>query len=87
MIDSSETPGGCRAHYSTLVGFGHTHVGQEVTFDYEAAQQDGYRFRATQVRPTGGVPDWPTVVVTGPTDAYRSTLTITFDEPDEPDRP
>jgi CspA family cold shock protein len=87
VIDSSDTPGGCWAHFSHLVGFGHTPAGQEVTFDFEAAAQDGYRFRATEVRPEGGVPDWPTVVVTGPSDAYRSTLTLEFDDPDEAGTP
>ena len=86
VIDSPDTPGGCWAHYSSLVGFGHLQAGQEVTLDYELAQQDGYDFRATRVQPTSGEPDWPTIVVTGPSEAYRSTLTITFDSPHESDR-
>lgn len=86
VIDSSETPGGCWAHFSSLIGFGALQPGEAVTFDYEASQQDGYDFRATEVQPTSREPTWPTVVVTGPTEACRSTLTIAFDEPDESDR-
>ena len=86
VIDSSETPGGCWAHFSSLTGFSDLRPGEAVTFDYEAGQQDGYDFRATDVQPTGREPTWPTVVVTGPTEAYRSTLTIAFDDPDESDR-
>lgn len=54
--------------------------------DHELAQQDGFDFRATHVQPASGEPDWPTIVVSGPSEAHRSTLTITFDSPDESDR-
>lgn len=85
VIDAAETPGGCWADFSSLIGFGDLQPGEAVTFAYEAGQQDGYDFRATQVQPTSREPNWPTVVVTGPTEAYRSTLTITLQDPDDPD--
>lgn len=87
VIDAPATPGGCWAHFSSLVGFSRLQVGQDVRFDYEAVAQDGYRFRATKVWPTGQEPEGSTIVVTGPTDAYRSTVTIAFDDSEESDRP
>ena len=86
VIDSPQTPGGCWAHFSSLVGFGDLPPGRKVTFAHERARQDGYDFRATEVRPTSGAPDWERTVVTGPSEAYRSTLIMSFDDPDGPSR-
>jgi CspA family cold shock protein len=53
-IASPELPDGFDAwvHYSVLEmdGFRALTEGDRVEFDYEAAQQDGFRFRATRVR-------------------------------------
>ena len=56
-------------------------VGQEVSFTFEAVtNQDGYRWRALRVVPDGGGPDAGSIRIDGPSSAYRSTLTIEFDE-------
>lgn len=51
VIDSEATSGGCWAHFSSLemTGYRTLHVGQQVTFEYEPAEQDGYRWRAVRV--------------------------------------
>ena len=86
VIDSQDTPGGCWAHFSSVLVPGHRELraGQPVSFDYEAAAQDGYSFRATEVWPSGQEPDWAGGGASGASGAFRSTLTITFDHPDEP---
>lgn len=51
VIESTETPGGCWAHFSAL----HPNTlfelrpQQAVTFEFEVVDQDGYQFRATKV--------------------------------------
>jgi CspA family cold shock protein len=84
VIDSPDTPAGCWAHFSSvLVPRYRTLVaGQSVTFDHEVAEQDGYGFRAIEVWPAGQKPDRTSHEITGPSDAYRSSLTTTFDHPD-----
>jgi cold shock protein len=49
VLDSDETPGGCWVHFSALrmPGYGTLSDGARVHFDWEAAEQDGYSFRAT----------------------------------------
>ena len=53
-ISSSELPPGRDAwvHFSMIEGQGYRtlEVGEAVEFDYEAAQQDSFDFRATRVR-------------------------------------
>ncbi|MBC8093874.1 MAG: cold shock domain-containing protein [Pseudonocardia sp.] len=87
VIDSAETPGGCWAHHSDIdvAGYRGLRAGQLVELRWEAPGQDGYDFRATWVRPPGEPPDRPhpdsrTADGTG---AYRSRLTITFDQLDQ----
>lgn len=48
VLDSAETPGGCWAHFSLILAPGYRSVqpGQKVIFEWEAAVQDGYSFRA-----------------------------------------
>ena len=56
MIDSDETPGGCWAHYSTIVGEGSRtiSVGATVVLDWEqVTDRDGYRYRATRLEQSG----------------------------------
>jgi cold shock protein len=53
-ITSADLPDGCDAfvHYSAIDGEGFRYLdeGDRVSFDYERAQQDSFRFRATCVR-------------------------------------
>ncbi|RYF42146.1 MAG: cold shock domain-containing protein [Comamonadaceae bacterium] len=56
VIDSAQTPGGCWAFYSDIVGEGFRTlvVGATVTLDWEqVTEQDGYRYRATRVEQHG----------------------------------
>lgn len=60
-------------------GFRSLAPGQDVELEWEAAEQDGYPFRTTRVWPRGQVPVAP--APTAPdSDAYRSSLTITYDD-------
>ena len=85
VIDGPDVPGGCWVHFSAIEmrGFRALAPGQRVTFRAEAASQDGFAFRATKVW-TGAdePPDQPRT--RGNSAAYRSTLTLTFDESDAP---
>lgn len=73
VLDSRETPGGCWFFYSDLwrselpklrpgesirVGHRAAVVGETVSFDWERVEQDGYAFRATNVRPERPTPTW-----------------------------
>ena len=88
VIDSPETPDGCWAHFSSVLmpGYRALHAGESVTLDYEPAEQDGYAFRATDVWPAGQAPDRAEVADGGTSSALESTLTITFDAAEGPDR-
>lgn len=89
VVDSSDTPGGCWTHFSAVLvpGFQALSAGQEVTFEYESAEQDGYRFRAVEVWPTGQQPDRRPSKDQGPSDAYRSHLTIKLRRPEDREAP
>jgi cold shock protein len=84
VLDSPETPGGCWAHFSQLImpGYGALTAGEPVSFTYEAGDQDGYAFRAVEVRPAWVDPSYvrePPTQSTG----YRSGLTIPSEDSDE----
>ncbi len=82
VIDSPETPGGCWAHFSRLdlPGYKESVAGQQVTFTFEPADQDGYSYRALHIWPEGPEPPgWPQHSE-GPSGAFRSHLDITLDE-------
>ncbi|MGZ4453535.1 MAG: cold-shock protein [Nocardioides sp.] len=81
VVDSEATPGGCWAHFSAVLvaGFRRLRVGQEVLLEAEAVEQDGYAFRAVEVWPADAAPV-RTQPDGGPSAAYRSRLTISFDE-------
>lgn len=85
VIDSEVTPGGCWAHFSSVLVPGHAALGpgQQVRFSFEAAEQDSYSFRAVEVWPADQTPVRTHHEVSGPSSAYHSTLTITFDDQDE----
>lgn len=89
VIDSTETPGGCWAHASDVLmaGYRTLRAGQQVRFVHEAVAQDGYAFRAVEVWPSDRDPV-RTEPHVGPSEAYRSILTLTFDsEPSEGEGP
>ena len=81
VIDSEPTPGGCWAHFADVAVVGHRTLlpGQQVEFQWESADQDGFAFRATRVWPAGTQPvaDAP---AEAPGGAYSSSLRITLDE-------
>jgi cold shock protein len=87
VVDSDDTPGGCWVHVSAVLvaGEGLLHAGQEVRLVAERARQDGFAFRAVEVWPADREPDRSAVVeVDGPSSGLSSSLTLTFDRPDEP---
>lgn len=82
VIESAATPGGCWTHFSAVRvdGFASLTQGQEVSFEFEPVDQDGYRFRAAAAWPAGHDPATVSTDDVGPTTALGSTLTLTFDE-------
>jgi Cold shock proteins len=87
VIDSTETPGGCWVHFSAVetAGLRELRAGQDVAFEYEGGDQDGYSFRAVSVRPGSSTPARERSPVTDG-GAYRSTLSVAV-ERDPPARP
>jgi len=83
VIDSPETPGGCWTMWVHVMvpGFRELTAGQQVELEWEAPGQDGYDFRAVRTWPLGSEPVDDMVRVEGPSDAYSTKLTVTFDEP------
>ncbi|AIY02615.1 hypothetical protein ART_3016 [Arthrobacter sp. PAMC 25486] len=62
-----------------LQGFRTLAPGQEVALEWEAAEQDGYNFRATRAWPAGADPAAGAPAADAG-DAYRSGLSIRFDD-------
>jgi CspA family cold shock protein len=82
VIESTVTPGGCWVHvFAVLAGSRPLRVGEGVAFTFETAEQDGYSFRAVEAWPKGAEPDRSHQVVSGPSEAHESRLTLRFDEP------
>lgn len=84
VVESPETPGGCWVHFSAVAVAGDRSLtpGQPVRLEWlPARDQDGYRFVAVRVWPDGTEP--VDLTPGEPGDAYRSTLTISFDRPPE----
>lgn len=54
VIDSTETPGGCWAHFSDLdmTGYKELSAGEHVALRWEPADQDGFNYRAVYVVPS-----------------------------------
>ena len=85
VVDSDATPGGCWVHASAVRArdtFGHLPAGTAVELDYEAAPQTPYAYRAVEAWPVGEGPYRGHVVEShGTSGAFRSELTISFDDP------
>jgi CspA family cold shock protein len=81
VIDGPDVPGGCWVHFSVIAAGGYWSLtaGHPVVFRFEAADQDGFGFRAVKVW-TGG-PEQPDDDAgrQDPGGGYTSTLTLTFD--------
>src|SRR4051812_10800624 len=85
VIDGPEVPGGCWVHFSAIAADGYRRLaaGEGVRFRAEAADQDGDAFRAGKVWTGDAEPAEPAEPAQ-PRDgsgAYRSVLTLTFEEP------
>ena len=82
VLDSADTPGGCWAHFGSVLASGYRALdaGQAVSFDFERGRQDGFDFRAVAVWVGDVRPEPPSGPVRSV--AYRSTLHLTFDDPD-----
>jgi CspA family cold shock protein len=82
VLDSASTPGGCWAHFSAVQVEGYRSLtpADRVHFTFEAAEQDGYSYRAVDVWPPGVEPRLRLVEPTTSSDAFRSRLTVTFDD-------
>lgn len=80
IIDSVQTPGGCWAHFTAVAveGYRKLSPGQQVVLEWEAADQDGFSFRATKAWPAGQEPVGAAPQDPGAT--YSSTLTIRFNQ-------
>ncbi|WP_189334265.1 cold-shock protein [Actinoplanes ianthinogenes] len=85
VIDGPAVPGGCWVHFSAIAtgGFRQLAAGRHVWFRAEAAEQDGFGFRAVKVWTEDVEPAGPPSLRPSPGGAYRSRLTLAFDEPEE----
>lgn len=82
VVDSAETPGGCWVHFSHVAvsGVRRLQPGRPVELEWEPARQDGFAYRSVRVWPQG---QEPVGTPAGPSGAYGSALTLTFDEPQD----
>jgi cold shock protein len=89
VIDAPDVPGGCWAHFSSIVmdGYRALAAGDRVAFTWEAGQQDGYDYRAILVWPPGVEPGTPPARSAEGDGAYQSTLTIRWDSGTVTERP
>ncbi|AEV85563.1 cold-shock protein [Actinoplanes sp. SE50] len=85
VIDGPDVPGGCWVHFSALAMDGERVLvpGRQVRFRAEAADQDGFAFRAVKVWLDGAEPA-DAEPAPGGSAAYSSRLTLTFDPPADP---
>jgi CspA family cold shock protein len=82
VIASPDTPGGCWASFSHLgmPGYRSLEPGEIVEFEWEEGEQDGFAYRALQVRPRRAHTEPKATQIETATNAYRSHLTIAPDE-------
>ena len=85
VVDSDDAPLGCWTHFSAVLvpGYRRLEAGQEVSFTFEVAEQDGFSFRALEAWPAGAPPGGADPEEPGA--AHESTLTVTFDQREEHD--
>ncbi|BFU44702.1 cold shock domain-containing protein [Krasilnikovia sp. MM14-A1004] len=83
VIESNDTPGGCWAHFSAAAvpGYVSFAAGQAVEVDWEQPGQDGFPYRAVRFWPVESEP-FDKSAGQAPSGAYRSTLSLSFDEPE-----
>ncbi|MEV4624926.1 cold shock domain-containing protein [Micromonospora sp. NPDC049523] len=88
VIDSPDVPGGCWVGFSAIAMAGYRRLvqGQRVSFRAEPADQDGYAFRAVKVW-TGNDEPPDQAPVQDSSGAYRSWLSLTFDNEPTRDQP
>lgn len=89
VIDGPAVPGGCWVHFSAIAmgGFRQLTAGQHAWFRAEAAEQDGFSFRAVKVWTENLEPADPSRPQRSPEGAYHSHLALTFDEPEGANEP
>jgi cold shock protein len=82
VIDGPDVPGGCWVHFSAIAMAGYRELaqGEQVSFRAEAANQDGFSFRAVKVW-RGDVEPSDLPRAEDSSAAYSSSLTLTFDPP------
>lgn len=88
VIDGADVPGGCWVHCSAIATAGCRQLspGEPVSFHVEAADQVGFAFRAVKVWRGDGEP--AATPDEGPSPSvYHSRLNLSFDEPNDLDRP
>lgn len=80
VVDSDATPGGCWAHFSSVLmsGYRVLRPGQAVSFEFAAGWQDGYDYRAVAVWIGDERPVLPDPQRSA---AYSSVLILEFDAP------
>lgn len=89
VIESADVPGDVFVHYSAIdsvtSGYRELEAFANVTFSWEAAQQDEFSFRAVRVFSSGepGVPLAREIDAESPSEAFSSSFEIVFDEEDE----
>jgi cold shock protein len=85
VIDGPAVPGGCWVHFSAIAmgGFRQLTAGQHVWFRADAAEHDGFSFRAVKVWTEDVEPTSPARPKRSSGGAFRSHLALTFDEPEE----
>jgi CspA family cold shock protein len=84
VLDGPDVPGGCWVHFSAIAVSGYRQLipGQQVSFRVEAAEQDGFTFRATKVW-TGSVEPADESPEPRDSGAYGSVLTLDGSPRDE----
>jgi CspA family cold shock protein len=84
VIDGPAVPGGCWVHFSAIAmgGFRQLVAGQNVWLRAEAAEQDGFSFRAVKVWTEDVEPASPPRLKRASGGVYHSRLVLTFDEPE-----
>ncbi|MFD5012020.1 S1 domain-containing protein [Streptomyces chartreusis] len=83
VIESETTPGGCWAHFGSVLtpGYRALSSGQTVSFEFERGWQDGYDYRAVAVWTGDDRPETAAAQQSSAAPAYESILHLEFDAP------